>query len=134
MACKCFLSKVNNPDSAIVVNKIVDEHNYNLRVDALLFEQNKKFSEKMMEDIQFLTQHCKMGATAQKRFLEGKYPFHPIYSEDLYNAIKKFHPTAKSLSNDAAQVSDWLDQQKEKDPRWVVTRGWDDDNCLTYLL
>src|SRR6266496_4371838 len=106
MACKCFLSKVNNPDSAIVVNKIVDEHNHNLRVDALLFEQNKKFSEKMMEDIQFL-----------KRFLEGKYPFHPIYSEDLYNAIKKFHPTAKSLSNDAAQVSDWLNQQKEKDPR-----------------
>ena len=126
--------KVNNPDSAIVVNKIVDEHNHNLRVDALLFEQNKKFSEKMMEDIQFLTQHCKMGATAQKRFLEGKYPFHPIYSEDLYNAIKKFRPTAKSLSNDAAQVSDWLDQQKEKDPRWVVTRGWDDDNCLTHLL
>jgi len=105
-----------------------------LRVDALLFEQNKKFSEKMMEDIQFLTQHCKMGATAQKRFLEGKYPFHPIYSEDLYNAIKKFRPTAKSLSNDTAQVSDWLDQQKEKDPRWVVTRGWDDDNCLTHLL
>jgi hypothetical protein len=56
----------------------------------------------MMEDVQFLTQHCKMGATAQRKYLEGKYPSHPIYSKDLYNMIKKFHPTAKSFFNDVA--------------------------------
>jgi len=126
--------KVNNPDSAIFVNKIIDEHNHNLNVNAILFEQNKKFNNEMVEDIQFLTQHCKMGATAQRRYLEGKYPSQPIYSEDLYSAIKKFRPTAKSLSNDAAQMSNWLDRQKEEDPRWVVARGWDDDNTLTHLL
>ncbi|CAG8822032.1 22859_t:CDS:1, partial [Gigaspora rosea] len=54
--------------------------------------------------------------TVQKKFLEGKYPTHPIYSKDLYHMIQQFRPTAKSLSNDAAQISNWLDQQKEKDP------------------
>ena len=95
----------------------MDNHNHNLRIDSILFEQNKRFNKEMMEDVQFLTQHCKMGVTAQRRYLEGKYPSHPIYSEDLYNAIKKFRPSAKSLSNDAALMLNWLDQQKEKDPK-----------------
>ncbi|GBB84668.1 hypothetical protein RclHR1_11230011 [Rhizophagus clarus] len=126
--------EVNNPDSAIFVNKIVDDHNHNLRIESILFEQNKRFSEEMMEDVQFLTQYCKMRATAQRRYLKGKYPSQSIYSEDLYNAIKKFHPTAKSLFNNAAQMSDWLDQQKKKDSRWIVARGWNDDNALIHLL
>lgn len=126
--------KLNNPNSAVFINKIVDEHNHDLNIEAIVFEESKKFSDEMMEDIQFLTQHCKMGATAQRRYLEGKYPSHPIYSVDLYAAIKKFRPSAKSLSNDAAQMSDWLDKQKERDSRWVVARGWDDDNTLTHLL
>jgi len=88
----------------------------------------------MMDDVQFLTEYCKMGATAQRRYLEGKYPTHEFFSKDLYAAIRKFRPTSKSLSNDAAQVSDWLDKQKEQDPRWVVARNWDDDNTLTHLM
>ncbi|GBB96796.1 hypothetical protein RclHR1_28360004 [Rhizophagus clarus] len=43
--------EANNPDSAIFVNKIVDDHNHNLRIESILFEQNKRFSEEMMEDI-----------------------------------------------------------------------------------
>ncbi|CAG8785886.1 22630_t:CDS:2 [Cetraspora pellucida] len=39
-----------------------------------------------------------------------------------------------SFLNDAAQTSNWLDTQKEKDPRWVVARDWDKDNTLTYLM
>ena len=31
-------------------------------------------------------------------------------------------------------MSDWLDKQKERDSRWVVARGWDDDNTLTHLI
>ena len=69
----------------------------------------------MLEEIEFLTNHCKMGATAQRRYLEVKYLTHPIYSKDLYAAIQKFQPTAKSLSNDAAKMSNWLDKQKERD-------------------
>src|ERR1043166_3587699 len=30
-------------------------------------------------------------------------------------------------------ISNWLDQQKEIDPRWLVFRGWDEDNTLTHL-
>ncbi|CAG8757435.1 22167_t:CDS:2, partial [Gigaspora rosea] len=52
---------------------------------------------------------------------------------DEMNCTKKFRPIAKSLSNDAAQMSGWLDLQKEKDPRWFVAREWDDDNALTHL-
>ncbi|CAB5383106.1 unnamed protein product [Rhizophagus irregularis] len=126
--------KVNNPDFAIFINKIVDEHNHDLSVEAVKFGEDKKFNDEMVRDIQFMTDHCKMGATAQRRYLEGKYPAHPIYSQDLYAMIKKFQPTAKSLSNDTTQMSDWLDKQKERDSRWIIARGWDDDNILTHLL
>lgn len=125
---------MNNPNSAVFINKISDEHNHDLNVEAVAFREDKRFSEEIMNDIQFLTQNCKMGATAQRRYLEGRYPSHPFFSKDIYAAIQRFRPTAKSLSNDAAKMSDWLDEQKEKDPRWIVARGWDDDNTLTHLM
>jgi hypothetical protein len=87
----------------------VDEHNHELSIEAVAFREDKRFSDEMLEDIQFLTSHCKMRATAQRRYLEAKYPTHPLYSRDLYAAIQKFRPTAKSLSNDAAKMSNWLD-------------------------
>ncbi|CAG8603146.1 24969_t:CDS:2, partial [Gigaspora rosea] len=102
-------SKHKNPDSLIFINKIVNEHNHELNIDAIKFEQTKKFSKEMMDDIEFLTKQCRMSATAQKRYLEDKYPSKPIYSKDLYAAISKFRPTGKSLLNDAARISNWLD-------------------------
>lgn len=115
--------KVNNPGSVIFINKIVNKHNHYLNVKAVAFREEKRFTAEMMDDIQFLTQHCKMGATTQKRFLEGKYLSYTFFSKDIYAAIKKFRPMAKSLSNDAAQMSDWLDKQKEQELRWIVARG-----------
>ncbi|CAB4417730.1 unnamed protein product [Rhizophagus irregularis] len=126
--------KTKNPSSNVVVNKLINEHNHSLSVEMITFEEQKKFTTEMMEDIKFLTSHCKFGATAQRKFLEGKYPSRPIYSKDLYAAIQKFRPTFKSLLNDAALMSNWLDHQKECDSRWVIVRGWDDDNTLTRLL
>ncbi|EXX68341.1 hypothetical protein RirG_106060 [Rhizophagus irregularis DAOM 197198w] len=87
-----------------------------------------------MDDIQFLTQNCKMGVTGQRRYLEGKYSSHTFFSKNLYAAIRKFCLTAKSLSSDAALMLDWLDKQKEQDPKWIVIRGWDDNNALTHLI
>ncbi len=81
-----------------------------------------------------MTMYCKFSTTVQMKFLEGKYPFHPIYSRDLYAIIQKFQPTKKLLSNDIAKVLDWLDLQKEKDSRWIVARGWNSDNILTHLF
>ena len=126
--------KGNNPDSLIHITTVVDEHNHELNIEGAAFKEEKRFSDEMMEDVQFLTNNCKMGATAQRRYLEAKYPSHPIYSKDLYIAIQSFRPTAKSLSNDAAKMSNWLDEQKERDSRWVVARGWDEDNTLTHLM
>ena len=124
----------NNPCSSVFITKIVDEHNHDLNIEAAMFEEEKKFSNEMIKDIRFLTQHCKLGATAQRRYLKGKYPSQPIYNQDLYATIRKFRPTTKSLSNDAAQMSNWLDEQKKGDSRWVISRGWDDDNTLTHLV
>jgi len=126
--------KSKNPEAFITVNKIVDTHNHDINCDIIEFEEAKKFTYPMMEDIKFMTMSCKFGATIQRKFLEGKYPLQTIHSKDLYAAIQKFHPTKKSLSNDAAKISDWLDQQKEIDSRWVISRGWDEDNTLTHLL
>ncbi|CAB4442087.1 unnamed protein product [Rhizophagus irregularis] len=40
-------SKLNNPDSAIFINKIVDEHNHDLSIKAVKFREDKKFNDKM---------------------------------------------------------------------------------------
>ena len=45
--------KVNNSDSAVFINKIVDEHNHDLNTEAIAFREDKKFSEEMMNDIYF---------------------------------------------------------------------------------
>ncbi|CAB5188566.1 unnamed protein product [Rhizophagus irregularis] len=126
--------KNKNPEGLVSINKINEDHNHPLNRSIIEFEESKKFTMEMIEDIKFMTIHCKFGVTSQRKFLEGKFPSHPIFSKDLYATIKKFRPNSKSLSNDAAQISNWLDNEKEKDSRWVVVRGWDDDNTLTYLF
>ena len=98
------------------------------------FEEAKKFTAEIIENIKFMTVHYKFDVTSQRKFLEGKFPLYPVYLKDLYAAIRKFRPNSKSLLNDAAQISNWFDHEKEKDSRWVVSRGWDDDNTLTYLF
>ncbi|CAG8787427.1 5192_t:CDS:1, partial [Racocetra fulgida] len=80
------------------------EHSHILSKEMIDFEESKKFNNKMLDDIKFITVFCKFGATSQRKFLENKYPLHPIYSKDLYTAISKFCPTQKSLSNDVSLV------------------------------
>ncbi|CAI2195943.1 2795_t:CDS:2, partial [Funneliformis geosporum] len=82
----------------------------------------KKFTEEMIKNIKFMTIQCKFGITFQRKFLEGKFLSHPMYSKDLYIAIKKFSSNSKSLSNDAVQISNWLDQEKAKDSQWVMVQ------------
>jgi len=82
--------KSKNPDESVFINKIFDQHNHSLNVSMIEFEASRKFTGPMIEDIKFMTISCKFGATAQRKFLEGKYPTHPIYSQELYNAIQKF--------------------------------------------
>ena len=107
--------KNKNSDTLVFVNKIVNKYNHKLNKDRIKFEESKKFTSEMMDDIKFMTISCKFGVTAQRKFLESKFSLHPIYSKDLYAAINKFRLTCKSLSNDAAKISNWLDEQKESD-------------------
>ena len=41
----------------------------------------------MIEDMKFMMIYCKFNATVQMKFLEEKYPSHPIYLRDLYAVI-----------------------------------------------
>ncbi|CAB5382680.1 unnamed protein product [Rhizophagus irregularis] len=126
--------KLKNDENSVFINKINDQHNHPLNTSSIIFEKSQKFTPSMIDDIKFMTTSCKFGITAQRKFLEGKYPSHPIYSKDLYATIQSFRPTSKSLLNNAAIISNWLDEQKENYSCWVVARGWDNDNTLTHLL
>ncbi|CAG8739279.1 34464_t:CDS:2, partial [Gigaspora margarita] len=108
----------------ITVNTIVNEHNYELSIESIQFQQDKIFNQDILDDIKFMTEYCNMGAIAQRKFLEE--------NKDLYAAIRKFRST-KALLNDAATMSNWIDEQKKEDARWLVSRDWDDDNTLTRL-
>ena len=77
----------------------------------------------MLKDVKFMTMSCKFGATIQWKFLKSKYLLHQIHLKDLYAVMKKFKPNSKSLSNNTAQISDWLDQQKNNDSQWIVAWG-----------
>uniref|UniRef100_U9SRF7 MULE transposase domain-containing protein n=1 Tax=Rhizophagus irregularis (strain DAOM 181602 / DAOM 197198 / MUCL 43194) TaxID=747089 RepID=U9SRF7_RHIID len=68
---------------------IVEQHNHSLDVSIVEFEDSRKFTDSMIEDIKFMTVSSKL--------------------------------------------SNWLDSQKEIDSRWLIFRGWDEDNTLTYL-
>ncbi|CAG8559577.1 4530_t:CDS:2, partial [Racocetra fulgida] len=45
----------NNPETAIIVNKVKDEHNHMLSQDIIEFEDGKKFTDQMIEDVRFMT-------------------------------------------------------------------------------
>ncbi|KAF0558826.1 protein far1-related sequence 5-like [Gigaspora margarita] len=80
---------------------------YNLFVNEIDFEANKKIISEIINDVNNSTQ----------RFLEKKYPAQLIYSKDLYIAIKKFQSTTKTLLNNVALMSNWLNSQKEHNPQ-----------------
>ncbi|RGB24455.1 hypothetical protein C1646_773072 [Rhizophagus diaphanus] len=101
--------KSKNDENLVFINKINDQYNHPLSTSSIIFEESKKFTFLMIDDIKFMTTSCKFGVTVQRKFLEGKYPSHPIYSKDLYVTIQSFHPT-------------------------IAARGWDNDNTLTHLL
>ncbi len=70
-----------------------------------------------------MTMLYKFRTTIQQKFFKSKYLLHQIHLKDLYAVIKKFKPNSKSLSNDAAQISDWLNQQKNNNSQWVVVQS-----------
>ena len=43
--------KVNNLDSAVFINKIVNEYNYIFNIEAIAFRKDKSFNKEIMDDI-----------------------------------------------------------------------------------
>ena len=43
--------KTDNSNSAIFINKIVDEHNHDLNIELVAFRKNKVFNNEIIEDI-----------------------------------------------------------------------------------
>ncbi|CAG8545258.1 21070_t:CDS:2, partial [Gigaspora rosea] len=53
-----------------------------------------------------------------------------INNEEVeYNVI-----FSSNLTSNTAQVSNWLNKQKEVDSCWIVIHRWDEDNTLTHLF
>lgn len=52
--------KKNNSNFSVFINKVVDKQ---LNIEAIAFRESKKFSNKILENIQFLINHCKIGTT-----------------------------------------------------------------------
>ncbi|CAG8465469.1 15059_t:CDS:2, partial [Racocetra fulgida] len=107
-----------NSTSFIFVNTVEDNHNHQLSIDAIEFECDKKFSDKMMKNIQFLTQHCKMKAAAQRKYLEGKYSTHTIFNSDLYAAIKNKEDVLFSDDLNATLSND--ENESVDDPQAII--------------
>ncbi|CAB5203016.1 unnamed protein product [Rhizophagus irregularis] len=72
-----------------VVRLEVEQHNHPLDVSIVEFEDSRKFTDSMIEDIKFMTVSCKFGATAQRKFLERKYSTPPtLFTRTLQHYSK----------------------------------------------
>ncbi|CAG8502816.1 16316_t:CDS:2 [Cetraspora pellucida] len=58
--------KNKNPEELVFVNKVVENHNHVLNRELIEFEESKKFTKEMIDDIRFMTVSCKFGATSQR--------------------------------------------------------------------
>ncbi|CAG8764329.1 10394_t:CDS:2, partial [Cetraspora pellucida] len=47
--------KINNPEGSVIVNKIIFDYNYPVNYELVEFENAKKFTNLMLEDIKFMT-------------------------------------------------------------------------------
>ncbi|PKY34721.1 hypothetical protein RhiirB3_454706 [Rhizophagus irregularis] len=46
---------LKNPKEYMFINKIVEQHNYSLNISIVKFENSRKFTDSMIEDIKFMT-------------------------------------------------------------------------------
>jgi len=109
-------------------------HSHNLNPDIIKFGDNKILPFEVMKEIEFLTVQCKMGATAQRQYLEAKFPGQLIYNNELYQAIQHFRPQTRNDGNDAAKLYAKLLDYSQNNPIWKVAIKFDDNNTLTHLF
>ncbi|CAG8701583.1 16295_t:CDS:2, partial [Racocetra fulgida] len=76
-------SKINNPEALVFINKMKDKYNHKLDRLMIEFEESKKFTNEILEDIKFMTGLCKnvLGDDYQK-FLGDFYLCSDSFVED----------------------------------------------------
>ncbi|CAG8551862.1 12152_t:CDS:2 [Funneliformis mosseae] len=83
------LPEKNNVEKLIIVTKFVDHHNHELHP--------KDFTVQVIQDVEILTKHCKVGAVIQRNYLRAKYPGLLLSNQDLSNVIGRFKTSREVL-------------------------------------
>src|SRR2546423_1280589 len=123
-----------NPLKHIYITTFHDTHSHNLSPNIIQFGDNKRLPIEIIKEIEFLTIKCKMGAAAQRQYLEARFFGQEIYDDDLYRTIQHFRPQNKNESNDAAKLYARLLESSQDNPMWKVAIKFDDSNTLTHLF
>ena len=109
--------KKENP---IGITSVKLEHNHEM--NPLVNEMApkfRKFTQLMLNDVEFYVKHGTTSARQIYPLLHAKFPDHPIFKKDLYNAIQKFKVGQKdTIENDAANLLHHLYDKKQQDPEW----------------
>ncbi|CAG8830813.1 10684_t:CDS:2, partial [Racocetra persica] len=102
----------NNPNFLVFVTTFNDEHNYDLFPEAIRFEKNKRFTEEMRKEVEFLVTKCHLSATMVRRILKE-------------NVVR----------SDASQFYGQLLSKQQEDSHWFVEITWEEEtNTLTNLF
>ena len=76
----------------------------------------RRFTEEMNNDIEFYVKNGLTSATSIFPLLKAKYPVHPIYKKDLYNAIHMFRCQKEPAKNNVCNIISSLLEKKADDP------------------
>ncbi|CAG8836443.1 23768_t:CDS:2, partial [Gigaspora margarita] len=108
--------------NAIIINKLVEEHNYSLVPYRKEFALSlRSISQEVLDTIKFLTQECNLGIKAQCWYLSKKFSDQPLYDYNLYKAICRYeNQMGDKRENDVADIVKWLIQQQEQEPEWAI--------------
>ncbi|CAG8837665.1 43703_t:CDS:2, partial [Gigaspora margarita] len=76
---------------SIIINKLVENHNYSLALYQKEFAPSlRALLQEVLDEIKFLTQEYGLGAKVQYQYITKKFQDQPLFDRDLYNAIRQY--------------------------------------------
>jgi hypothetical protein len=117
--------RVNSP--IVTVTSFNNEHNHEISIETVKFATTyKKFSEEIMELIEFYVVHGRCDAGTIRNLLKPKYPDRVFLTQDLGNAIQRIKQEKGLNLGDAASLLMKLLELQANDPAWFVKPLIDD--------
>ena len=116
----------------IFITTFFNEHlGHTLNPAASQFEISKSFTKPMLNDIKWMYIDSHLKPLVIKRMLKAKYK-RKVYNQDLYKVIYEHRYVNDKQGSDVSHLFVYLEDLKEKDPRWIIYKDWDHDtNTLT---